>query len=81
MSEFQKRSQAELMQSAQRSLNRTNKMFSGQVAESSRQINQMKTGLQRARPSVAPKLFANLSNDMKSAEKYQRIMKNFIELT
>jgi len=81
VAEFQKRSQAELMQSAQRSLNRTNKMFSGQVAEGSRQINQMRTGLQRARPSVAPKLFANLSNDMKSAEKYQRIMKNFIQLT
>tara|TARA_R100000655_G_scaffold82935_2_gene122490 strand:+ start:7828 stop:11016 length:3189 start_codon:yes stop_codon:yes gene_type:complete len=80
VAEFQKRSQAELMQSAQRSLNRTNKMFSGQVASSSRQVQQMRTGLQRATPALAPKLFANINTDMKSAEKYQRIMKNFIEL-
>ena len=80
VAEFQKRSQAELMQSAQRSLNRTNAMFSGQVASSSRQVQQMRTGLQRATPAVAPKLFANINSDMKSAEKYQRIMKNFIEL-
>ena len=80
VAEFQKRSQAELMQSAQRSLNRTNKMFSGQVASSSRQVQQMRTGIQRATPALAPKLFANINTDMKSAEKYQRIMKNFIEL-
>lgn len=81
ISEFQKRSQNELMQSAQRSLNRSNKMFSGEVAQSGRQIQQIKTSMGRITPAVAPKLFANMSKDMQSAQKYQKMMKNFIELT
>ena len=81
VSEFQKRSQSELMQSAQRSLNRTNAMFGKQVASGSRQVQQMKTGMGRVAPAIAPKLFKNLTSDMKSAEKYQKIMKNFITLS
>ena len=81
VSEFQKRSQSELMASAERSLNRTNKMFSGQVASNSRQVKQIKTSMQRAAPAMAPKLFAGINKDMKSAAKYQKIMRNFIKLT
>ena len=81
ISEFQKRSQSELMQSAQRSLNRSNKMFSGEVAQSGRQIQQIKTSMGRITPAVAPKLFANMSKDMQSGQKYQKMMRNFIELT
>ena len=81
ISEFQKRSQSELMASAQRSLNRTNKMFSGQVASSSRQVQQMKTSMGRVSPAMAPKLFANINKDMQSGAKYQKIMHNFISLT
>lgn len=81
ISEFQKRSQSELMQSAQRSLNRSNKMFSGEVAQSGRQIQQVKTAMGRITPAVAPKLFANMSKDMQSGQKYQKMMRNFIELT
>ena len=81
VSQFQKRSQSELMSSAQRSLNRSNKMFSGQVANSSRQVQQIKTSMGRIAPAMSPKLFANVTKDMQSGAKYQKMMKNFIELT
>ena len=81
VSQFQKRSQSELMSSAQRSLNRSNKMFSGQVANSSRQVQQIKTSMGRIAPAMAPKLFANVTKDMQSGAKYQKMMKNFITLT
>ena len=69
------------MSSAQASLNKTTKMFSGQLANKGRQVQRMRTGMAKLAPTVAPKLFANLTKDMNSAQKYQRIMRNFINLS
>ena len=81
ITEFTKRQDREMMSAAQASLNKTQKMFSGEFANKSRQIQGMQTQMKKLAPTVAPKLFANLSKDMSAAQKYQKVMRNFINLS
>ena len=81
LANFADKANRDLMKSAQQSINKTNAMFKGQVASSGRQVQGMRTRMAKLAPTVAPKLFAGLTQDMKSAQKYQRILHNFIKLT
>jgi len=77
---FAKQQDRQLMQSAQASLNKTNKMYGENVASSGRQVQRMQTSMRKLAPSTAPKLFKNLTKDMNAGQKYQKIMRNFINL-
>ena len=77
---FAKQQDRQLMQSAQASLNKTNKMYGENVASSGRQVQRMQTSMRKLAPTTAPKLFKNVTKDMNAGQKYQKIMRNFINL-
>ena len=81
LAKFSEKANRDLMQSAAQSINKTNAMFKNQVADSSRQVQTMQTRMTKLAPTVAPKLFAGWKEDMKSGQKYQKMLRNFIGLS
>ena len=79
---FQDSTSDKLLKSAAASINKTNKLYQGNLAKSGKQVTAMKTNVKKMTRGmgVAPKLFQGLKKDMSAARQYSTMLKNFIFL-
>ena len=79
---FQQGTQDKLLKSAAASINKTNKMYAGNLAKSGKQVEGMKTNIRKMTRGlgVAPKMFAGLKKDQTSARQYAKMLRNFVFL-
>jgi len=80
ISQLQKEQDNSIRGQAKNSIRKTQAMFNQSAFQTKKSVQDFKQYISKVQPAVAPRLFAGMNKDMSAAQRYQKIVDNFISL-